>query len=182
MEKEGDRRAVRTKNALKNAMLAQMKRKDISRITVSELADAADVGRGTFYLHYADPYDLLDKIEDELVGKITEYTSPVINHMDNESLLTHLENIWRYIFENMETFKVLMGPGYRGRFMEKFKIKCIESVIVSLGGAELKQAELYSIIYVVSGTLGIYERWMEEGPSAPPDQVARIIRNLIVGR
>lgn len=198
-----DRRAVRTRNALKRGALQLLAKKDISKISVTELSELADIGRGTFYLHYLDPYDLLDKIEDELLGEITSHTAPVINNFDSAGLLRHLENIWSYVYDNKETFSVLMNPRNRGRFMEKFRRCCIESVYAGYGmnagaekslstgydadfnvsaGAPEKNVDPtgeYSTIYIISGSLGVFEKWMENGAPVPPDELAQIVRDLI---
>lgn len=35
-------------------------------ISVRELAERADINRGTFYIHYQDVNDLLQRLEDEM--------------------------------------------------------------------------------------------------------------------
>jgi len=47
-----DSRPLKTKKSIKQALLILLKEKDISCITISELAIAAGVSRKTFYLHY----------------------------------------------------------------------------------------------------------------------------------
>lgn len=53
-----DRRSTRTKQAIKQAFLDLTKEKPINKITIAELSQQADIGRGTFYTHYEDIYDL----------------------------------------------------------------------------------------------------------------------------
>ena len=54
-----DRRVRKTKKQLRGALTSLLLEKDISRVTVRDVADLADVNRGTFYAHYSDVYDLL---------------------------------------------------------------------------------------------------------------------------
>ena len=65
-----DRRVKYTLLALRSSLLELMRKKDISRITVKELCERADVNRGTFYAHYASPVDLLEQIERELLEEV----------------------------------------------------------------------------------------------------------------
>lgn len=65
-----DRRVKYTLLALRGSLLELMREKDVSRITVKELCERADVNRGTFYAHYASPADLLEQIEQELLEKV----------------------------------------------------------------------------------------------------------------
>jgi len=57
-----DSRPIKTKKSIKQALLILLKEKDMSSITISELAVAASVSRKTFYLHYKDISDILDEI------------------------------------------------------------------------------------------------------------------------
>ena len=61
-----DRRVQYTKMVLKQSLLELMAERPISKITIKELCDSADVNRGTFYTHYNDQYDLLRQIQDEM--------------------------------------------------------------------------------------------------------------------
>ncbi|MFD0697655.1 TetR/AcrR family transcriptional regulator [Paenibacillus sp. GCM10027628] len=44
-----------------NALIHLIGEKDFEKITINEIAERADVNRGTIYSHYSDKYDLLDK-------------------------------------------------------------------------------------------------------------------------
>lgn len=177
-----DRRAVRTKKALKTAMFELLKKKDVSKITVSELAEHADIGRGTFYLHYADPYDLLDKIEDELISRITAPDFPMTESWRYAHLLGYLEQVWRYMYENKALFQVLMGHQDGTRFIRKCA-KHSEKVARAAVAADghTGEEDMYNITYVISGTLGIFQKWMEEGAVMPPERLAQIARRMISG-
>jgi AcrR family transcriptional regulator len=48
-----DRRAARTRRALHGALMSLILRKGHEAITVQDIVDEADVGRSTFYAHYA---------------------------------------------------------------------------------------------------------------------------------
>ena len=62
-----DRRIVRTRNALGDAMVALMLEKEFDEITVQQVLDRAGVGRATFYTHYRDKDDLfLSDVEEFL--------------------------------------------------------------------------------------------------------------------
>jgi len=60
-EETKDRRIRKTKAQIKNALTRLLMQKDLKDISVSEIADMADINRGTFYLHYRDVYDLFER-------------------------------------------------------------------------------------------------------------------------
>lgn len=62
-----ERRKLRTRKKLKEATLALVLEKGFDNITIQEVVDLADLGRGTFYIHYHDLQDILwDIIQDGL--------------------------------------------------------------------------------------------------------------------
>ena len=67
-----DRRIVKTKKSLKEAMIIMLGKKDFEHITITELCREAEVSRITFYSHYNDKYALLDEIFDDMLKLGTE--------------------------------------------------------------------------------------------------------------
>ena len=64
MEKKSDRRIRRTKALLRHGLAQLMSEKSVNEVTVKELVDLVDINRSTFYLHYTDIYNMLEKVED----------------------------------------------------------------------------------------------------------------------
>lgn len=62
-----DLRFKKTDALIKNSLLNLLQIKGFNKITIDDLCKQAIIGRSTFYHHYADKYELLDKI-------IQEYT------------------------------------------------------------------------------------------------------------
>ena len=77
-----------TKNALATALKKLLSKKELSKITISNITEECGVNRQTFYYHFKDIYDLLEWI----------FTNEVIEEIDNE-----IEENWQqkfiYIFE-----------------------------------------------------------------------------------
>ena len=67
-----DRRIVKTKKSLNEAMIIMLGKKDFEHITITELCREAEVSRITFYSHYNDKYALLDEIFDDMLKLGTE--------------------------------------------------------------------------------------------------------------
>ena len=67
-----DRRVRKSKTALKQALIAMLKKKDASKITVKEICDLADVNRSTFYKNYADIFELFKAVQYDIFDEINE--------------------------------------------------------------------------------------------------------------
>ena len=51
-----DRRVRKTRSAIKSSFIELLNEKELEKITIQDIADRADINRGTFYLHYEDKY------------------------------------------------------------------------------------------------------------------------------
>lgn len=60
-----DRRARYTQMVIAEAFFSLMRDKGFSKMTVTDICKAAQINRGTFYLHFEDKYALLNALIDE---------------------------------------------------------------------------------------------------------------------
>lgn len=67
-----DLREKKTRRSIRAAFLELLGEKPIERITVKELAERAEVGKATFYLHYRSVYDLRDQLRRALVDEVVD--------------------------------------------------------------------------------------------------------------
>ena len=84
-----DKRIIRTKHNLKDAMIRMLSIEDFEHISVTELCKEAKVSRITFYSHYSDKQSLLDDIFNDMrsIGRedyyrrfdFFQYTNPEVN-------------------------------------------------------------------------------------------------------
>ncbi|NLJ89833.1 MAG: TetR/AcrR family transcriptional regulator, partial [Clostridiales bacterium] len=70
--KKENRSVIKTKRKLKVGLLSLLKERPATEITVKELCELVDINRGTFYYHYTDIYDMIDKIEEEFFEEFNE--------------------------------------------------------------------------------------------------------------
>ena len=65
-----DARVRYTKMIIKKTLIDLLKTQSISKISVKEICDTAQINRSTFYKHYNNVYDLVEKIENELISEL----------------------------------------------------------------------------------------------------------------
>ena len=102
-----DRRILRTKSSLQEALKALMKQKPYAKIKVSEIVEVANIARPTFYMHYETKDDLLfslfndvfDGFKDKLAS---EFADKSLNPTDLAI------ELFRYWDANSHTFKILL--------------------------------------------------------------------------
>ena len=77
MKKE-NRRVKMTKKLLNDSFLKFLAKKPLSRITIKEICDDADINRSTYYAHFTDPYDQLKKLEVDIMTDMTIYVDSIL--------------------------------------------------------------------------------------------------------
>jgi AcrR family transcriptional regulator len=98
-----DRRAERTRRALKSAFLELVLARGYAAVTVGDIIDQANVGRSTFYLHYSGKEALL---QESLQGPCSGLAASVGGEVTSEMLtplLVHFRDQWsinRVFFEH----------------------------------------------------------------------------------
>lgn len=74
MSEKKDLRVIKTERAIYSALVNLLNKKDLEKITVSELAERAEINKATFYLHYSDIYSLyqeaLARHIKEIIGEL----------------------------------------------------------------------------------------------------------------
>src|SRR5687767_9297031 len=94
-----DRRIAKSQIAIKKAVTELMSEKSFDDITIQDIADRADVNRGTIYLHYTDKYDLLDKMIEEHILNLRELCKSAIEMTFQEG-----NYVWYEYFERNYLF------------------------------------------------------------------------------
>ena len=83
-----DARVRYTVHMIQNVFLELLKEKPVAKITVKEICEHAEINRSTFYKHYQDVYDLMEKLENEAVeafeklldSYVQNETVPALSH------------------------------------------------------------------------------------------------------
>lgn len=177
-----DRRVRRTKKLLMQSLMQLMQSKQIKDITVRELADTADVNRGTFYLYYRDVFDMLEKIENEMFDK---FDALLLSHPGETVIhqtLPFLKDLFTFAEENQEMCRVLLNRNGDMTFLERLNSvvfeKCREEFHMLFQDANDDEFETrYN--FVVFGCIGMIRSWVNNGCKQDAMQMAGIANQLI---
>lgn len=177
-----DRRVKRTQDRLKNSLTRLMRVKSIRDISVKELTDLADMNRGTFYLHYKDIFDMVDKVETEM---LEEFTS-IINDRPNDDGVQPvqiLKDIFDFFGKNSEICHTLLGANGDMAFLDRMKSlvreKCLKEWMALYSNINAKNFEHY-YSFIVSGCLGVFMDWLEGGMIESSEHMASLTGQIIL--
>lgn len=160
MNTKNNQRTRLSKILLKNALMDLLSEKgSVTKISVRELCERADLNRSTFYAHYSEPKELLEEVEAELLDATREHLQKISAENDigaHRYLLSFL----MYIKENDKPFRTLLidagDPEFRSKFMQQSIIQFVENLDIAFP----KEQEQYIYSYILNGSTGVIIQWM----------------------
>lgn len=159
-----DRRVRRTRKLLKQGLSELMAEKDFKDISVKDITERMDLNRGTFYLHYTDIYDLLNKIESDVLDDFQKMIDKHLPRTNNDTLMPIIEPIVGYIAENADICKILFLNNASYDFSLKFKNLIItngQSLIPERFGTASSTSILnYFLNFTAYGIMGMIKEWL----------------------
>jgi AcrR family transcriptional regulator len=168
---------------LRESLIALLERKPIEHITIKEICDDADINRATFYAHYADQYDLLRQIEEDLYANISASLSQLSQDPANPNTLKQAENIFDYLRDNARITRLLLSD--RGDFsFQKRVMRLVYDLITtqlrvtkSLSAADAE----YVYAFTITGCVGIVQRWLDDDMRKSSKVMAKMVIGMTIG-
>jgi AcrR family transcriptional regulator len=181
-QKPIDRRVRKTKLLLRNGVAELLKSKPIQDIRVREITELVDISRGTFYLHYKDVYDMIEKIENEMIEEFNQLILSRELDSENEHTYSVLTDIFQYLADNSTISSVLLSNNGNITFLNKLKhviqVNCLSDWINKFITQSSNFNEYY-YSFVISGYLGIFETWLKNDMRETPEEMAILSERLI---
>lgn len=157
-----DRRVVRTKTAIREALKTLLTQKRMEEITVTELACLAGVNRKTFYNYYSGVYSVMDEIEDEIAGNFRKAFENVNFQtvIRNPDEAFHRLDVWIMSDEKFYEKVMTLESQYslRQKIMDSLKETMWKSLSPHFRDDQQLALEV-AIEYGISGILEVYRKW-----------------------
>lgn len=172
-----DRRIRRTQKMLKDSLIELMTEKDFKNISVKDITERADLNRGTFYNHYTDTYDLLQKMESDVLADFQDMIDNYLCSFEKGSLMPILLPVIQYIEENVKIARILFENSASGDFVYRF-----HQLISDNGSAIFKKQYpntdavtlSYFIEFITYGLTGVLRFWINNGMKESKEKIAEI--------
>lgn len=162
-EEKTDLRIQRTKKSIRDAFFELIDENGFDSVTVKDITDRALISRNTFYLHYEDKFDLLNKISNELMRKVYwRVSKDLIKIKDLDFTIdctaTLLISIQRVIDEDRDLYRLLLTDPGTVVFSEKIE-KTIRTALDLIKG-DIEGISDLSIEYIITGMKGVIRYWV----------------------
>lgn len=178
--KKIDRRVLKTKKAIHNAFAQLLSEKNLSDITIKDIADRADINRKTFYNYYSGVYQVVDEIENEIVS-LFESTLKTVDFsvaMRQPSLI--FGRLTDIISSDLEFYGHLLRSDRDTSLTTKIAQAVMKAAKRSLAPQLALDDETLDIAtrYVVSGMLSVYQDWFRTGRHQSIEELSKLVGQL----
>lgn len=172
--KKVDQRVRLTQNLLKNALVQLMHEQHISKISIRAICEVADINRSTFYVHYSNQYDLLHKIEQEVLDNLNKYLSNQALDENHPISVQVLTKVLDYVKDNVELFKALLSENCDFTF-QKNLIELAQVISAQQNQAFDEKTQEYIKLFGFTGIISMLQKWLHDGTNESPAQMAEFI-------
>ncbi|EAC3408870.1 TetR/AcrR family transcriptional regulator [Listeria monocytogenes] len=182
------KRQTSTKKDIRKTFIGLLNTKGFDNLTVSDLARGSDINRGTFYLHYVDKYDLMEKLEMEVIYDLKQIMlldNDIISIDQNKPIdlipYNRIVNALHYIKDDFSFIAALSGKGGDHNFPGLIKDVLKETIQAKIDTFDQFQfsrkdiPEEYAIEILLSGIVAIILVWIDKGGIESPEEIGRMI-------
>jgi AcrR family transcriptional regulator len=186
-KEEQDPRIIRTRALIRAAFITHLEEKGFEAMTVRDLTETAMINRATFYKHYKDKYDLLDKLMEEMLEGLKEAAPNHLRELvpDDSEPAKVFVRLFQFIEAHHDFFRVMLGkkglPIFQHQILDmlrKYFNERFETMHPS--PANMKVTKDVLIAYLSSAHLGVIMDWLEKGRPYSKEYMAKQLSLLTV--
>lgn len=184
MEVKVDRRKIRTRKMLHDALISLIIERDFDSLTIEDITNRADLRRATFYLHYKTKDELLLSVLQETFDELVRQMERLIT-ADALAGKTQVETyvvMFRHVSQNSDLYRVILSS--QGGAAIARNIRAYLAGHIEKGLQISRQAPVIPIKvlanYMAGAELALITWWVENGQPYPPEQMAEMLQRLIL--
>ena len=153
-------------------------KKPLDRITVREVCERAGINRSTFYAHYMDVYDVVEKVEKRMANGLT------LSFLDQLEQGASMETCFVSLFSFIQEYH---------RFYEVYLNESSSSGVISIAwdllqdhlkkvstkdfGARSEKELEYRGAFFLFGLTGLIKMWLAGNCKESPAEMVRILKD-----
>lgn len=161
-----------TEKRIETSLLQLTKEQTFETISIRQLIDLAEVNRSTFYRHYLDKYDLLEKIEDRMLDDLKSYyqealESAYLFKLEKDfkvaDYIHEEQNLFHFFEPYLEDLAILLGPNGSPTSLRRLQeaLREIFSQSIFLGDPLLEEVEVDLLLnHQAASFMGTLTYWL----------------------
>ena len=152
-----------TKEAIETALLQLLEKKDLAKISISELVKRAGVSRAAFYRNYESKEAILESVFNRSVQNI-------MKQLDNYDVKNDLHLVWIHLFQEAkkEAKIIQLALDYH---LEKILVQSMQEFLEKYYGKN-KGVSSYLHSFWSSAIVSVLLKWIKDGMKVPAEKIA----------
>lgn len=178
-----DMRVYKTQNLIREAFCELMKEKSLNKISVRELTDKIHISRATFYTHYADVFDLAEKMQNEILESLEEAVKCLQRPHEGGTYAMMLK-LFTFVKDNEDICTVMLSENGQMSFQEKLKKIVVEhSKYIWKENFQKKVTSEFEhyITFNFGGCIAVLQNWIRTGMKESPEAMANLVQQITRG-
>ena len=146
-----------------SALLELMREKPLRDVSISELCDAAGVGRASFYRNFSDKEDVISRYLKQILDDwwLRSITKPDFNIV---------RAIFEHFYERRELYMLLYSQGLSHLHLNSITDACGPK-------PEQENHAAYTSAFFAHGLYGWIDEWFKRGTPESPEEMAALFEN-----
>lgn len=171
-----DARAVRTREALRLALLRLLELKPLDQITIRDICDTAEVGYTTFFRHHPTKESLLDDVAAEQIGQLIGLAMRAA-----EAANTHAGSLalFAYVDKHRKLWSTLLTGGAEGAMRDEFLRLSRQIAATHEHGDHWPPTDIVTLL-VASSTIELLSWWLRQKKPLTIEQMADIYARAVI--
>ncbi|MGT2756417.1 TetR/AcrR family transcriptional regulator [Streptococcus ovuberis] len=159
-----------TRESLETALLFLLEKKELAKISVSELVQKAGVSRNAFYRNYQSKEQLLEEIFEKVIRRI-------FKEMRTNSKKQGQDNSWLTLFKEAKKEAKLFQIAFRYNFEKRLSTMLSEFLSgkeeASTSSEEVKETD-YTNSFWSSAIVATLAKWVSDGMKISEEKMANL--------
>lgn len=178
------RRRLRTREKLKQATFELLLERGYEQLSVKSITERADLGRGTFYLHFKDREDAVwTLVEDSILATDRQAREMYSNKMLSDTLQALFLNVFYHADQNRDLYRVILGSKGSALTSSKIQDYLVEEFKRDTQdfGLTFKIPDIPLEIYLqilVGAVVRLANWWLETPNNLTPEELASMISEV----
>jgi AcrR family transcriptional regulator len=185
VKKTTDRRVQRTRKLLQDALIAMMIEKGYEATTVQDIVDRANVGRATFYAHFADKDTLLASRIEDLRAMLTQQEQRALAMPGalRERGLGFSLAMLEHARSHLPLYAMIVGRPSGAAVLQRIHRTIADLVagdLKALGFKGTLEQRALATEYIAGAFMAVLTWWLDHSARLPPQEVDAIFRRLVM--
>lgn len=172
-----DARIVRSRDALRQAMIDLAAEHPLDGITVRAIAARAGVGYATFFRHYADKEALLADVADMLTQAFLDRVRPLLLAKDRRGAA---RSLCAFVEDNLPIHQALIAGGSGETVRTGMLRQTLETMARARPAGDRGPLDELLLFHLVSAILNLLAWWLRNFEAVDADTVAEMIERAVL--